>query len=349
MLKQPVTPLLINALLVLCLTPVGLINKVYAQPPQQATSGESARGIQLYNQGRDKEAVAALRAATKKNENDAEAWHFLGLALHHQGKPKDARKAFERAVRLRPDYVPARAGLAYMLLLENKHKDAVKEAEQALNYDPQNAEANYVVATVRLYEGAWEEVIQRTSEISKAHPEFPAAWVLKTQALVGLFAKGHQPEGKAGGTSDFRLLGEAAESLEKFLQLSPRGADPAMKFWREQLECLKMYASLADKTNPNPLITSYREATMKPVILHKERASYTEEARQNKVQGTVVLMMIVDENGRVRSPIALKPLPHGLTESCVRAAYAMRFKPAEKDGKPVAVILSAVEFSFEIF
>lgn len=73
---------------------------------QQATTGASDDrdyGIQLYQKGDTKGAIAALRAATDKNRNDGDAWHYLGLALLAEGNKDEARKAFERAATIRID------------------------------------------------------------------------------------------------------------------------------------------------------------------------------------------------------------------------------------------------------
>jgi TonB family protein len=61
------------------------------------------QGIELYKAGKIIEAINALRVVVKRNEEDAEAWHYLGLALLSNGAKNDARKAFERAAKLRID------------------------------------------------------------------------------------------------------------------------------------------------------------------------------------------------------------------------------------------------------
>ena len=66
-----------------------------------AQSSAAAQGIALYKAGNIREAITALRAAVKQNEQDADAWHYLGLALLGNGSKKNARSSFERAARLR--------------------------------------------------------------------------------------------------------------------------------------------------------------------------------------------------------------------------------------------------------
>lgn len=74
----------------------------YAQS-QQATAGaeDRERGIQLYQKGENQGAIEAFRAATSKNRDDGDAWHYLGLALLAAGNKDEARKAFEKAATIR--------------------------------------------------------------------------------------------------------------------------------------------------------------------------------------------------------------------------------------------------------
>jgi outer membrane biosynthesis protein TonB len=46
--------------------------------------------------------------------------------------------------------------------------------------------------------------------------------------------------------------------------------------------------------------------------------------------------------------MVVKPLSHGLNEEAVRAARAIKFNPATKDGKPVSVV-KQIEYSFSIY
>jgi TonB family protein len=70
-------------------------------------------------------------------------------------------------------------------------------------------------------------------------------------------------------------------------------------------------------------------------ILDKPRPGYTEEARQLKIEGEVLLEVCFGASGRVRVLRVIKGLGHGLDESAVRAAEAIRFRPASRKGTPV--------------
>jgi TonB family protein len=76
--------------------------------------------------------------------------------------------------------------------------------------------------------------------------------------------------------------------------------------------------------------------TMTPVeILQKPKPIYTEEARQLKLEGEVLLEVLFTADGQVRPLRVVRGLGHGLDEAAQRAATQIRFKPAQRDGRPV--------------
>ena len=86
----------------------------------------------------------------------------------------------------------------------------------------------------------------------------------------------------------------------------------------------------------------------RPLALNKPRPNYTEEARKNKVQGVVTARILVGPDGLVRQVrIRGAGLADGLNEEAIRAARQMRFRPAMKDGQPVAYWV-AIEIEFNI-
>jgi protein TonB len=79
------------------------------------------------------------------------------------------------------------------------------------------------------------------------------------------------------------------------------------------------------------------EVTKMPLPLGRCAGTYTEEAKQAAIEGTVVLDLIVSETGRVRDVKVVTGLGHGLTEAAIAAAKRCRFSPGEKNGTPVPV------------
>jgi len=75
---------------------------------------------------------------------------------------------------------------------------------------------------------------------------------------------------------------------------------------------------------------------------------YTEAARNAKAQGTCILWLIVDDQGRPRDIRVVRGLGYGLDAKAVDAVKQWKFEPAMKDGHPVNVQIS-VEVAFKLY
>jgi protein TonB len=84
-----------------------------------------------------------------------------------------------------------------------------------------------------------------------------------------------------------------------------------------------------------------------PVPIFKVEPEYSEEARKAKFSGVCVLQIVVDERGMPTQFKVIRPLGLGLDEKAIEAVQKWRFKPALKDGHPVAV-LATVEVNFRL-
>jgi len=84
-----------------------------------------------------------------------------------------------------------------------------------------------------------------------------------------------------------------------------------------------------------------------PVPIYKIEPEYSEEARKAKYSGTVLLSVIIDANGNTRDIHVIRPLGLGLDEKAIEAVSKWRFRPAMRNGKPVAV-QAQVEVNFRL-
>jgi protein TonB len=84
-----------------------------------------------------------------------------------------------------------------------------------------------------------------------------------------------------------------------------------------------------------------------PSVLSKVEPEYSEEARKAKWQGTVVLSLVVDDQGRPQNLKVLRSLGLGLDQKAIEAVEKWRFKPGMKDGKPVPV-MATIEVNFRL-
>jgi periplasmic protein TonB len=84
-----------------------------------------------------------------------------------------------------------------------------------------------------------------------------------------------------------------------------------------------------------------------PVLLHKIEPEYSEEARKAKYQGTVLLYIEVDPNGRATNIRVARSLGLGLDEKAIEAVKQWKFTPGKKDGKAVTVA-ATIEVNFRL-
>jgi TonB family protein len=84
-----------------------------------------------------------------------------------------------------------------------------------------------------------------------------------------------------------------------------------------------------------------------PQILERQEPSYTEEARAARIQGTVLLHVVVRPDGTAGQIKVLRSLDVGLDQRAVEAVSRWKFKPGMKEGKPVFVE-ATIEVSFHL-
>lgn len=96
-------------------------------------------------------------------------------------------------------------------------------------------------------------------------------------------------------------------------------------------------------------IYSIEDGINLPKILYKPSPAYTQEARDAKIEGSVVLEVIFRKDGKIDSFKVLEGLGHGLDESAIRTiAEEWRFQPGTLNGKPVDVKAN-IEISFRFY
>ena len=74
-----------------------------------------------------------------------------------------------------------------------------------------------------------------------------------------------------------------------------------------------------------------------PVILSRPEPSYSDLARQHKIEGRVVLDVLLSSSGKILSIHADEELPYGLTQNAITAAREIRFLPGVFRGKPITM------------
>jgi len=85
-----------------------------------------------------------------------------------------------------------------------------------------------------------------------------------------------------------------------------------------------------------------------PRVIYQTDPEFSEEARKAKYQGTCVLGLVVDANGRPTNIRVLNALGMGLDEKAIESVRNWKFEPGKKDGHDVAVEI-AVEVDFHLY
>jgi TonB family protein len=85
----------------------------------------------------------------------------------------------------------------------------------------------------------------------------------------------------------------------------------------------------------------------RPKLLSKVEPAFSEQARQARYDGTVLLKILVSAQGTVDQVSVVDPLGLGLDEEAIKAVKQWKFKPGFKDGTPVPVI-DPIEVNFHL-
>jgi TonB family protein len=88
--------------------------------------------------------------------------------------------------------------------------------------------------------------------------------------------------------------------------------------------------------------------TKAPQRVSSPAPEYTDEARAQRIEGSVLLRGVIGTEGRVTNISVARGLGYGLNDKAVDCLRKWIFKPAVRDGEPVAVKAN-VEINFRLF
>jgi TonB family protein len=248
----------------------------------------------------------------------------LGDLARKRGKFQDAESAYAKAVAAVGDRAETASALLYLSMGAYRTHDFDKAMEYA----------------------------QRVRNVSPAGP-------LTGKAMTWM---GQIREKQEGGAADAEALYTGALSQE-----DANSADGALtmelygRFLRGQGRTMEAEVIEARAANVRKTLidaaTSKRAAngqvyrvgngTTPPSLLKKLEPEYTEEARVEKIAGTVLLTVVIETDGTASSFQILKGVGFGLDEKAVEAISQWKFKPGTRDGAPVPV-QAQIEVNFRL-
>jgi len=319
--------------------------KLIAVDPKHAGGAANLAALEArYNEKhvglKEKTPGITLREVVQANPKSVEAHVNLGAQLLTEGVNPEALNILERAVSLRPGSAAAQYDLGLAQLREKKYEEAVTSNKKALELKPEWPDAYNNLGLSYAGLGRWKEAVAAYSEAVRLVPDYAGA----------LYNLGHAYLGLGQNTT-------AREIVAKVRQLN---WDLQARLWQEILAFETPATAVAVATPTPPPTPSpeapapppeekadeechspiYRPSGVTQMALMKGplEVAYTSDAVQQKVEGKIVLQLVVCSNGRVSDITIDEPLPFGLTERAIEAIRKARFQPALLGTLPVSVI-----------
>lgn len=217
---------------------------------------------------------------------------------------------------------------------------AIVEYQEALGLKPDFTEARTGLAIVHFL---LSEGLTTKKDLDGAAHELQEALRLMPEEAYWHFALGELYEKK----------GDHQGALNEYLRASQLVPDdPGLRSTYEELE--NKPANAADEHSHSPKGQesggpyAVGKAVSPPGILNQHEPPYSEEAREARYQGTLVMSVIIDAEGKVSDVRVVKPLGMGLDQQAVRTVRTWKFKPATRNGVAVPVRV-LVQVTFRLF
>jgi TonB family protein len=320
-----------------------LFRKLIAVDPKHAGGAANLAALEArYNEKHvglnEKTQGITLREVVQANPNSVEAHVNLGAQLITEGMSAEALTPLERAVSLRPSSAAAQYDLGLAQLKEKRYEAAITSNKKALELKPEWADAYNNLGLAYAGLSRWKEAVTAYGDAVRLVPDYAGA-------LYNL------------GIAHLRL-GQNATTREIAAKVRRLNWDLQARLWQEILAFERPASAVAvatpaptpapsPETPPAPAAVDeechspiYRRAGVTQMAFMKEQleVAYTDGATQNKVEGKIVLQLVVCSNGRVSDITIDEPLPFGLTERAIEAIRQARFQPALLGTQPVSVI-----------
>jgi len=154
---------------------------------------------------------------------------------------------------------------------------------------------------------------------------------------------------------------EAIELLDEALRLDPTNElnQEYRELAQERMRLSEDRLAVAAKPPPAPVATPRPAAELedkvyrltsdinRPVLLERVAPEYPRMARLRRVEGSVVVSIVIDRNGRVTQSKIIRSVNVHLDRAALDAVATWRYQPATLNGFPVAVY-GIIELSFEL-
>lgn len=305
--------------------------------------------------------IEQLKQRMGQSSNDPLLYYKLSGLYQQLFQWQEAATALERATQIKPDFAAAYYDLGWCYAALSKYAEALGAHEQALVHasnslsssssllfdqtklprGPSNAEAQLAIGWDYALMKQYDEAIAGYQKALELDPKFEDALYEIGRVYLAQGRKDEVMEIAAKLSIQLKewLLKEMSLTKPAANKLIVVAVPPAESGQRESP------AVPAESGKTGTLVMS---ASLRPKILYKEKAKYTEGARSNRIRGTVVLNLVFFADGHIGDFRVIRGLPYGLTATALMASEKIRFEPALKDGQPVSV-RGNIEFNFTLY
>jgi TonB family protein len=289
---------------------------------QAAVSYEALRKFAEAKKLREAALALAEQVSGKESADYTMALIRLGDLARRYGTPKEADEFYNRALALgdRPGVFPALLRLA----LGSSGTDKEKAREYLERARVVGQDGNEVGTAMTWLAHERQDDPQGASYAESLYRGAMAVENAGSRELaltLEMYAEYLTANGRSGEAAS---LVEGAQSIRK-----ARVAEASPKF-AANVAAVKVGGGVSA-----------------PSLLAKVEPEYSEEARALKFQGTVLLQIVVDTDGKAKDLTLVRGLGHGLDEKAAAAIGLWKFKPGEQGGLPVPV-KARIEVNFRL-
>ena len=286
--------------------------------------------------------IADLTELIDRKPDFAGAYYARGMTQLSAGLYQMAEMDLSRAIELKPDAM-AYASRAQLYAAMKRTDQEIADLTSAIGLKPRYPIYYLRRASSYTVKGDCRLAIADYSEAILLAPS--------QEAYRGRAACRKQSGDTAGAAEDERAIEQmtarsnapppAAPPLNSIIGAIPSEAPPAPSSGGRGMPNIPA-------PGPSPQ-NVYRigRGVSQPSLLFKVEPEYSEEARKAKWQGSVTLSAVIDEFGEPQNLKVTNALGLGLDEEAIAAVQKWVFKPARKDGQPVAVY-ATVQVTFHL-
>ena len=322
---------------------ISLRDVVQANP--NSAEAHTNLGAQLLTEGLFAEAVPILEKAVSLKPNSAAAQYNLGLAQLKTAQYEKAVVSLQKALELKSNWPEAHNNLGLAYANVNKWDEAASAHRKAIDLVPKYSGAYYNLGRAYVRLGQLEPARQiverlRTKDTwdlqAKLANEIRAAQAPTQIAALPSPRETPTPAPPAVVESPTPVPTPTPTPTPIATPTPTQVPAPAPVDTNDKTPPAN---SGGDGECPEPIYRRASSVTTMPVILGNPQISYTDEASQNKVEGKIVLQVVLCGDGRVSEITVLEQLPFGLTDRVVEAMRKVQFQPAMLESKPVSMMI----------